>query len=85
LGFSKDLDRHAERLAKNKEYIGRIQYCIDNGAELNSWEDDFLDSFKDQLIEGREPSSLQLQKLEEIEYVCEWGRSAFFEEFGFRD
>lgn len=78
----KSLNNHFERIQKNKEALERVENCIENNAELSDWEDDFLESLQTQLTEGKLPSASQLEKLEQIEYVVEWGRDAYWEEFG---
>ena len=80
--MSKSLDRIMEQLDANQEYIDRVEHCqLDNG-ELNGWEDEFLESLKDQLESGKEMSEKQLETLEKIEYKVEWGEKTYWEEFG---
>lgn len=70
----KSLNKHFEQVQKNKRLIDRVEHCQENNGELNDWEDSFLDSVAEQLTEGRSLSDRQLEKLEQIEYVVEWGR-----------
>jgi len=79
------MDAHKSRLDQNKRMIDRVQYCIDNSAEFNDWEDEFLGSIKDQLMQGRILSERQLEALEKIEYLVSWGRDSYWEEFGHSD
>ena len=82
MSFSDRMDAHKSRLDQNKRMIDRVQNCIDNGAERNDWEDEFLGSIKDQLMQGRMLSERQLEALEKIEYLVSWGRDSYWEEFG---
>lgn len=78
----KRLDKHFERVQENQKALERVRNCIENNEELNDWEDLFLESLEEQLTEGRTPSAAQLEKLTQIEYAVEWGREAYWEEFG---
>jgi hypothetical protein len=74
-----------EQLDKNREMIKRVEYCQEHGNECNDWEDEFLESVHNQLMKGFELSTKeggQLETLEKIESVVEWGREAYWEEFG---
>lgn len=82
MSFGDRMDAHKEKLDQNKRMIDRVQNCIDNGAECNDWEDEFLGSIKDQLMQGRLLSERQLEALEKIEYLVSWGRDSYWEEFG---
>lgn len=82
MSFGDRMDAHKERLDQNKRVIDRVQYCIDNGAECNDWEESFLESVKDQLMQGRTLTDSQTEKLEQIEYLVSWGRDSYWEEFG---
>lgn len=65
--------------------MGRVQHCMDNSVNLNSWEDDFLENILNTfLLKGIHLTEPQKEKLEEIEYIVEWGRDSFHEEYGFR-
>jgi len=66
----------------NEALLERVESCIANSGECNPWEDDFLESVKDQLEEGRKMSEAQVDHIEKIEYLVEWGRDAYWEEFG---
>jgi len=82
VSFGDRMDAHKERLDQNKRVIDRVQYCIDNGAECNDWEENFLESVKDQLMQGHILTDAQIEKLEQIEYLVSWGRDSYWEEFG---
>jgi len=76
------LDRHIAQRDVNKDLLLRVEACIANSAECNNWEDDFLESVQDQLKKGREMSGAQIEHIEKIEYLVEWGRDAYWEEYG---
>lgn len=80
--MSDRLDRHMEKLEKNRELIERVEYCQEHGDECNDWEDEFLESIKDWLTKGSELTSAQFETLEKIEYIVEWGRAAYWSEVG---
>jgi hypothetical protein len=80
--MSSRLDRHMEQLDKNREMIKRVEYCQENGNECNDWEDDFLESIHNRLMKGIELSDGQSETLEKIEFLVEWGRDAYWKEFG---
>lgn len=80
--MSKSLDRLMDQLETNREYIDRVEHCQNDNAELNGWEDEFLESLKDQLESGKSISEKQLETLEKIEYKVEWGEASYWEEFG---
>lgn len=77
------LDAHKENLDAVKEDLDRVEYCIEHCAECNDWEDDFLHNIKDWLMRGRTLSFAQAEKLEQIEYMVEFGRDLMMEEYGF--
>lgn len=81
MGKSK-LDRLLDQREENEALLGRVVHCISNSEECNGWEDDFLESVKDQLEEGRKMSEAQIDHIEKIEYLVEWGCDAYWEEFG---
>jgi hypothetical protein len=68
------------------DLLQRIEHCMGNNEECNSWEDDFLESIHEQLMRGptRELSGPQMESLEKIEFLVEFGRDAYWEEFGDR-
>ena len=76
------IDKHWEQLEENREIIDRVENCIQNNSDTNDWEDQFLESIQNQLMEGRKLSSRQLTQLEKIEYLVEWGRDAYWEVYG---
>ncbi len=80
--MSNRLDQHMERLEKNREMLKRVEYCREHGNECNAWEDDFLESIHDWLMKGWALSDAQLDTLEKVEYLIEWGREAYWEAFG---
>jgi len=71
-----------EDLEKNRELLDRVKHCQVHGAECNDWEDDFLESIESWLMKGWELKPAQLETLEKIEYLVEWGREQYWEEFG---
>jgi hypothetical protein len=79
--MSSRMDDHLERLEKNKKLIERVEHCQENGAECNDWEDTFLESIHDQLMNGRVLTDVQIGKIEQIEFLVEFGREAYWEEF----
>lgn len=68
------LDAHMRKVEQNKEMLDRVEHCIQHCDECNDWEDEFLDSVKSQLMEGSSLSSRQVEKLEQIEVITEFGR-----------
>ncbi len=76
------LDDLLNQREANDALIERVENCINNSAECNAWEDDFLESVKGQLEEGRKMSEAQIDHIEKIEYLVEWGRDGYWEEFG---
>jgi hypothetical protein len=77
------MDSHKANLDANKELLSRVEYCIEHGSDCNDWEDDFLESIKTQIMNGkRELSPDQLETLEKIEYKVEWGTEAYWQEYG---
>lgn len=48
------------------EYMTMIEDCENRSDRLTDWEADFVDSIKNQLIEGRSLSSKQTEVLDRI-------------------
>ena len=66
-----------------KEWLDRVDYCIEHGAECNDWEDDFLESVREWIKGDNEPTLKQQETIEKIEYLVEWGRDLYWEEYGY--
>jgi len=61
------LDDYAEKQQKNTELMARVKYQIDFNGETNDWEDEFLESILNRLVNGYTLTDTQTRKLEEIE------------------
>lgn len=75
-------DRHFDFLAEQRGVLSRIEACINNSGDLNEWEDSFLESIQNRVMGGKTLTSAQEDKLQQIEYVIEFGRESYWEEFG---
>ena len=82
MSFGSRMDDHKEKLDVAKDQLDRVEYCIEHGSECNQWEDDFLENIKDWLMRGQPLSDAQNETLEKIEYLVEWGRESYWEEYG---
>lgn len=78
-----NINDEIERMEENQDLIDRVNHCQHNNAELNGWEDDFLDSIEEQLEKGRTLTSRQLEKLEQIEIIVTEGRDFAYDSDGF--
>ena len=77
------IDRHWKRLEENKERLDTVNALLESCDDLNNWEDSFLESVRAQLMEGRNRlSERQLAQIERLEYLNEFGRDAYWDEFG---
>ena len=81
--MSDRLDKKLDEMRVQKRLLDRIQESVDDSGELNDWEDNFLESIKRQMENGKtELSPAQMEKLEGIEYIRAEGRRAYYEEYG---
>jgi hypothetical protein len=70
----KSLDKHFESVQKRRNLICRIEMCINDGEELNSWEDSFLEDILERVISGYQLTDNQMDKLDQIEDIVVNGR-----------
>lgn len=56
-----------------KDLLKRIEFCLDS-AEINTWEEEFLESIQKQVLNARDLSERQMDKLDTIEDVVVNGR-----------
>ena len=67
-------DVGAEQIA----LLRRVDRCSEY-TDTTAWEDDFLESIREQLVDGRELTAKQTATLERIEYKVAFGVTAYWE------
>lgn len=70
----KRLDREIEGVKKNEKLIARIQSCMDS-PETNDWEEDFLQSIYNQVMDGKTLTDAQMDKFDQVEDIAINGRT----------
>ncbi len=77
------LDKHFEKLDAAKGILARVKNC-QGDADVNDWEEEFLESIEERIMEGRfsSLSDAQEETLEKIEYKVAHGLEAYWEEYG---
>lgn len=59
-----------------EDTIQRIKEC-EGSPDLNDWEEDFLESIKEQVMNGRTLTTRQEDKLEQVEVIAAEGREGW--------